>query len=252
MFEGFDFSALDDLSFKEDAVREEIIAPVLRRAGYRPTGPLRVQRSKSLLHPFVMIGSRKHPVSIVPDYTLYDGDQPLMILDAKNPSDEVLKSTHVEQAYSYAIHPEVRCEIYALCNGREWSFFHTGRSAPLFTVATSEVDARWDEVAKVLSPAVLKTPDILDFHADFGVHAHRAGIEEGTLFWFNGYRLQLAMPIHEHLLTVDSTCSVNEREHMISFDFDVPAFEKVLAGLPEADRALVRDALKRNPFQADL
>ena len=122
----------------------------------------------------------------------------------------------------------------------------------MFTVATSEIDARWDEVAKVLSPAVLKTPDILDFHADFGVHAHRAGIEEGTLFWFNGYRLQLAMPIHEHLLTVDSTCSVNEREYMISFDFDVPAFEKVLAGLPEADRALVRDALKRNPFQADL
>ena len=45
MFAGFDFSALDDPTFKEDAVREEIIAPLLRRAGYRPAGVLRVQRT---------------------------------------------------------------------------------------------------------------------------------------------------------------------------------------------------------------
>ena len=84
MLSDFDFSALDDPTFKEDAVREEIIAPILRRAGYRPTGPLRVQRSQPLKHPFVMIGSKKHPVSIVPDYTLFHEDRALMILDAKS------------------------------------------------------------------------------------------------------------------------------------------------------------------------
>jgi hypothetical protein len=95
-------------------------------------------------------------------------------------------------------------------------------------------------------------PRSLIFHADFGLHAYRAGIEEAALFWFNGYSLQLVSPIHQHLFTVASTCSVNDREHMISFDFDAPAFEKVIAALPEDDRSRVREALERNPFQADL
>jgi hypothetical protein len=248
----FDFSALDDPTFKEDAVREEIIAPILRCAGYRPTGPLRVQRSQPLKHPFVMIGSKKHPVSIVPDYTLFHEDRALMILDAKNPSEEIVNSIHVEQAYSYAIHPEVRCEIYGLCNGRHLTFFHTSRSQPLFVIATSEVGARWDEVSKYFSPAILKTPEILSFHADFGMHAYRAGMREGMLFSFEGYHLQLILKLDEHLWTVESTCSVNDREHMISFDLDACALDKILAALSSEDRARVRDALKRAPFQADL
>jgi len=73
MFSDFDFSALDSPAFKEDDVREEIIAPIIRRLGYRPTGSIQVQRSKALVHPFVMIGSKRHAVNIVPDYTLYIG-----------------------------------------------------------------------------------------------------------------------------------------------------------------------------------
>ena len=118
MFEKFDFSVLDDASFKEDAVREEIVAPILRKLGYRPSGAQRVVRSKSLTHPFVMIGSKKHPVSIVPDYTLFHDDTPLMVLDAKAPNQPIVACQNVEQVYSYAIHPEVRCEHYSLCNGR--------------------------------------------------------------------------------------------------------------------------------------
>lgn len=77
MFENFDFGVLDDPRFKEDAVREEIVAPILRRLGYQPSGKARVQRSKTLTHPFVMIGVRKHPVSIVPDYTLFYDEKPI-------------------------------------------------------------------------------------------------------------------------------------------------------------------------------
>jgi len=66
MFDGFDFKVLDDPAFKEDAVREEIIAPILRRLGYQPSGRARIQRSKTLTHPFVRIGVRRHPVNIVP------------------------------------------------------------------------------------------------------------------------------------------------------------------------------------------
>jgi hypothetical protein len=252
MFQNFEFSVLDDPTFKEDAVREEIIAPILRRAGYRATGPLRVQRSQTLKHPFVMIGSKKHPVTIIPDYTLFHNDRALMILDAKRPSEEIINSVHVEQAYSYAIHPEVRCKVYGLCNGRQLSLFHTERFKPILVINTSEIDEQWEDVSKHLSPTVLETPEIMDFHLDFGLHAYKLGIGEGTLFSFVGLYLQLIQKLDQHSWTVCSTCSINDREHIISFDLDESALDKVLLGLPVADRIQVQGALNRAPFQADL
>jgi hypothetical protein len=49
MFEDFDFSVLDDPSYKEDAVREDLVAPLLKALGYQPTGKQRMQRSQSLI-----------------------------------------------------------------------------------------------------------------------------------------------------------------------------------------------------------
>jgi hypothetical protein len=67
VFSDFDFSVLDSPAFKEDSVREEIVAPIIRRLGYRSSGSFRVQRSKGLVHPFVMIGSKRQAVNIIPD-----------------------------------------------------------------------------------------------------------------------------------------------------------------------------------------
>jgi hypothetical protein len=38
MFTDFDFEILDDPDFKEDAVREELILPLIKRLGYSVTG----------------------------------------------------------------------------------------------------------------------------------------------------------------------------------------------------------------------
>src|SRR4029434_5081405 len=108
MFEDFDFSVLADPSYKEDSVREDLVAPLLKAVGFQPVGKHRMQRSQALTHPFVMIGSQKRKVHIVPDYTLWCDDQAVLVLDAKRPSESLVKSDHVEQAFSYAIHPEVR------------------------------------------------------------------------------------------------------------------------------------------------
>ena len=107
-------------------------------------------------------------------------------------------------------------------------------------------------VSKHFSPAILETLEILDFHPDFGLHAYKAGIVEGTLFSFVGYHLQLVQKLDEQFWTVVSTCSVNDREYMISFDLDDYAVDKVLLGLSPEDRIRVREALSRAPFQADL
>lgn len=106
MFPNFDPQLFSDPNFKEDSVREVIIAPILTRLGYHPTGSQSVIRSKNLVHPFIYVGTRRHPVTIIPDYTLYFNGKPVLILDAKSPLESVTSTANVQQAYSYAIHPE--------------------------------------------------------------------------------------------------------------------------------------------------
>ena len=108
MFEHFDPILFTDPNFKEDSVREVIIAPMLSRLGYHPTGKQAVVRSKSLVQPFIYAGTRRHPVTIIPDYTLTYEGRIVLVLDAKSPVESVSSSENIQQAYSYAIHPEIR------------------------------------------------------------------------------------------------------------------------------------------------
>lgn len=105
MFKNFNFSILNDPEFKEDSVREEIILPILQALGYSATGKYRIIRSKTLDHPYVMIGCKKRKTSIIPDYLFKLDDRYGFVLDAKAPSETIYKSRNVEQVYSYAIHP---------------------------------------------------------------------------------------------------------------------------------------------------
>lgn len=76
MFDEFDFNILNDPDFKEDAVREEIILPIIKGLGYTLSGNSKIVRSKSLIHPYVAIGSKQRKVSIIPDYVFYSDGKP--------------------------------------------------------------------------------------------------------------------------------------------------------------------------------
>jgi predicted type IV restriction endonuclease len=123
VFPDFDPSLLDNPEFKEDSVREVIITPILSRLGYTPSGSDRVVRSKALVHPFIYAGTRQVPITLIPDYTLLSEEKPVCVLDAKRPSEDILSRKHIQQAYSYAIHPEMKCADFALCNGRQLAVF---------------------------------------------------------------------------------------------------------------------------------
>lgn len=68
MFSEFDFCVLDQGDFKEDAVREELINPIIKRLGYKATGINRIHYSKHLIHPFVKVGSKSREITCIPDY----------------------------------------------------------------------------------------------------------------------------------------------------------------------------------------
>src|ERR1017187_3974464 len=103
----FDFALLDSDGFKEDSVREEIIHPLLLALGYAASGPNRIIRSKGLEHPFLTVGSKKKPITLIPDYLLTVDGNFTFVLDAKAPHEEVKTGHNVEQVYSYAVHPEI-------------------------------------------------------------------------------------------------------------------------------------------------
>jgi DNA modification methylase len=153
LFGSLDFSNLKSLNFKEDSVREEIILPILHALGYSADGLNQIIRSKTLQHPFVNIGSTKHAISLIPDYLLAASGKPAWVLDAKAPDEIITDGKNVEQAYSYAIHPDIRVKIYALCNGREFVAFGTEDNKTLLYFQLSEIAQYWQKLYRILSPS---------------------------------------------------------------------------------------------------
>jgi hypothetical protein len=252
MFDGLDLSVLESPEFQEDAVREEIVAPFLKRLGYRPSGRARIQRSKSLVHPFVRIGTRKHPVTIIPDYTLYHDEKPILILDAKSPSEQILQSHHVEQAYSYAIHPEIRCRHFALCNGKQLALFDVDEFEPILVVETKDFEARWDEIEKHFSPESLLDPLLRKFQPDLGFAVMKLGMAPDTEHFFMGCHLQLIARVSDDLYTASATFDLGGSPHLASFDFSPDLLKPILSCLKEPLATLTRKALSCSPFQVQI
>jgi len=149
LYQNFDFTQLDSPDFKEDSVREVLILPLLKRLGY---GDEQIIRSKSLQHPFIKIGSKKRPVNLVPDYLLQVADNYAWVLDAKAPHETITQGDHVEQIYSYAIHPEVRAKFFALCNGREFILFRQEQAKPVLYFALRDMADNWEALSTYLAP----------------------------------------------------------------------------------------------------
>lgn len=63
-----------------------------------------------------------------------------------------LSGEHIEQVYSYAIHPDINVQIFALCNGREFVAFDRDRKEPLLYFPLSEFDKHWEVMENLLSP----------------------------------------------------------------------------------------------------
>jgi hypothetical protein len=252
MYEDFDFSALDSPEYKEDAVREDLIAPLLRRLGYKAAGPERMQRSKTLVHPFVMIGSKRHQINIVPDYTLYVNDKPAAIVEAKGPGEQIVNSPHVEQAYSYAIHPEIRANLYALCNGRELIVYSVSQWDPLLQVQLSEIEHSWRAVEETLHPRFLLNPELKGFMPDFGLAMLKLGVKPGTLQIIVLHYLQSIMRAEDDLYVLNTTTIAGDVEYLVTLDIAAPQFRDLLSHLPPEVASPIEAAMRRAPYNVTL
>ncbi len=136
--------------FKEDSVREVIILPIIRELGFTQEN---IIRSKTLQHPFLKIGSKKRPINLVPDYVIKIEKNYAWVLDAKAPNQKIINDDNVEQVYSYATHPEIRSNYFALCNGLEFSVFRTSDTRkPILFFEIENIENHWEDLKLYLSP----------------------------------------------------------------------------------------------------
>lgn len=250
MFANFDPALFDDLSFKEDSVREVVILPILSRLGYHPSGNQCVVRSKVLEFPFIYVGTRRHPVKVVPDYTLTFDGRPVLILDAKSPSEDLGAPANLQQAYSYAIHPEIRTEHFALCNGRRLVLYSINDRLPLLDVQFSEIEDKWAEIERYLKPAHLLQPSLRKFTPDFGTAVPRMGFTKDSRMYLFGVRFGLFVKVDEGLYTASVNTELAGKDYCVSYDFSPEKLPQLVAGLPAELASVFIEALSRFPFQA--
>lgn len=144
----------------ETDVREEIIRPLLHRLGYRRGTENNIRTELTLRYPRQFLGrkSPKHDPVLRgrADYICEVIPYARWVVEAKSPEAE-LSVDDVEQAHSYATHPEVGAFYSLLTNGRCFRLYATTNpSVPVLEWNFNETDSRWIEISNVLNPTAIK------------------------------------------------------------------------------------------------
>lgn len=248
LFRDFDFGALEDPQYREDSVREQIVMPVLEKLGYQPDGENRMIRSKALSHPFVYVGTNQQKVSIIPDFLLQGKEKNLFTLTATAPDADIRKGAVVAQAFSYAIHPEIRTFFYGLCNGREICIYKWTKTEPVLTIPVTQLEQRWDELSRLVSPQALTKSHFSDFLPDFGLSYLKMGMDKTADFQFAGTWVNLVARVDERTYTLTSEIGGEEEAYMGSFNFSKDLFAQFISCVPATVREKVSSALSEEPF----
>lgn len=252
MFGEFDFSVLDDPDFKEDAVREELITPLLKGIGYSVSGINRIIRSKTITHPYVYIGSKQHKINIIPDYLLKAGENHNWILDAKAPNENILSGKNPEQAFSYAIHPEIRANYYALCNGRDLVVFHISKIEPVLHIRLVDIKDNIDLVIKLLSPQYLQKPHLANYSPDYGIYMVKSGWKPTIEFYWYAVELPEIVKLEDKMYTSCSNITFFGVRYAVSLDYSEQQYQQLISTLHNSLRLRISEALKRQPFKIAL
>ena len=155
LFEPIDFTQLN-----ETDVREEILAPLLRQLGYRSGTSNNIIREQTLRYPRRSLGRKKPNADPElrgkADYICEVDRRIRWTIEAKSPGGGITDDD-VEQAFTYANHPEVHGVYFCLCNGLEFRIYRTveGPESRVLTISYGEINQKYDVLENVLSPSAI-------------------------------------------------------------------------------------------------
>lgn len=233
ILEGFDLELVNNTEFKEDSVREEIILPIIKGLGYGANKPNQIIRSRKLLHPFVSIGSKRKEIYIIPDYLFEVDNKPAWILDAKSPSESIVNSKHVEQAYSYSIHSDVRVKFFALCNGLEFALYNIEEIKPILHFPVKALPLYWETLRQFLTPEYVFTKNPLKYCKDLGLHLKRLGFDSFESLIFPNVPITNIGQMDPDFFSISGTVVDNGEKYVVTFDFGADVFEQLKGKIPD-------------------
>ena len=200
-------------------------------------------RGRALAHPYVSIGSIKRAVKIYPDYLLYARDELTWVLDAKSPRESVDDAEHLSQAYTYAVHRDVRVNWYGLCNGREIVIHHVADmgAVPRLRVPLCDIEKHWNDLKALLLPPAIGSHG-KSFAKDFGIHLLKLGIERRAELVFPCVMLPM-ISRYESRYTICVNAKIDGVEYAATYDFGLDACQQLLSLIAEPDRRRIKNAL---------
>lgn len=144
--------------FGEADVREEIIARLLDRLKYQTGTENNIIREQSLRYDKAYLGHKNShkdwPLRGKADYTCQAMKKVNWTIEAKSPSLEI-SIDDIEQAYTYARHPEVRGVYFCICNGKELRVYQTADApgtGPILSLKYEDFDTSFHAIESLLSP----------------------------------------------------------------------------------------------------
>lgn len=154
----------------ETDVRAEVAEPLLAALGYRRGTSNDISRELPLTYARQSIGRKKPtdpPLRGRADYVLSVLGAGRWVLETKAPH-EPIDLDAIEQAITYARHPEVAAAYAAVLNGARLTLHHTSQAStesPLVDVAISDAASLAKQLAGLLSPPAIRrdcSPPIVD------------------------------------------------------------------------------------------
>jgi hypothetical protein len=219
--------ALNFDRMNEADVREEFIAPLLAELGYRSGSENHAAREVplSLRYPRSFLG-KKNPKSDPyvrgrADYILEVRGHARWVMEAKPPH-ELIDIDAIEQAWSYANHPEVRAVYFAISNGREFRVYVTTAppdSSPILSIKWEDMERDSALISHLLSAEAIKRnfPRTQDMGVPLGPGLQSlAMIASGSI----GYtEVSIPMPIIEELqiAVIDGAIERGDAGNLIAY-----------------------------------
>ncbi|MDE2166228.1 MAG: type I restriction enzyme HsdR N-terminal domain-containing protein [Alphaproteobacteria bacterium] len=117
----------------EQDVREEIATPFLKALGYESGTANDIIREHRLRYAAMQLGRKKQNDLPLPqggdaDYLLTVAGATRWILETKPPDQEITRDD-IDQATSYARHPEVSGHYAGVLNGRRFVLYHSSQTS---------------------------------------------------------------------------------------------------------------------------
>jgi hypothetical protein len=148
----------NDEQMTEADVRETIIRPFLHSLGYKQFTDNNIRTEVPLRYPRLFLGRKKTsdpPLRGKADYICEVLSHGRWVVEAKASSVDI-SPADVEQAHSYAAHPEVRALYFLVTNG--WCFrlyAVSGSDEPILEWTPQSQDSVWVNIQNFLSPAAV-------------------------------------------------------------------------------------------------